>query len=127
MPGTWGDGDLVHVRGTGGCQEDESLCTARGKVAGIGITVAGHRSLYSFSHSVSGKCQTQEHRAATWPGKKNKVLMQKCCSWVENVKVERSREGSLLLLLSQWWPLECLAPGGVAGCGGAHFAVVGIK
>lgn len=53
--------------------------------------------------------------------------MRKGCSWVENVKVQRSREGSPLLLLSQWWPLECLAPGGVAGCGGAHFAVVAIK
>lgn len=41
--------------------------------------------------------------------KEKQVLMQKCCSLVENVKVERSREGSLLLPLSQWWPLECFA------------------
>lgn len=84
------------------------------------------KSLF-ICHLVSGKCQTWEYGAATWPGKKNKVLVQKGCSWVENVKVQRSREGSPLLLLSQWWPLECLAPGGVAACGGARFAVVAIK
>lgn len=49
---------------------------------------------------------------------------------MENVKVERSREGSLLLPVSQWWLLEWLALrlfGGVAGGRGACFAGVGIK
>lgn len=48
MPGTWGGGDLVCVQGTGSCGEDESLWTARGRVSGISIAIAGRRSLYSF-------------------------------------------------------------------------------
>lgn len=69
-----------------------------------------------------------ECRAATWPGKKNKVLMRKCCSQVENIKVERSREGSSAAtepVVASGVP--CSAFGGVAGCADARFAVVGIK
>lgn len=91
-------GDLVCVWGTGGCGEGQSLCTAWDGVAGVGVTAAGHRSLYSFSHSIAGRSQTWEYGAAARPGKKNKVSMQKCCSWVESARVERCRDGFLLLL-----------------------------
>jgi len=111
-----------------GCREGEGLCTAQGGVAGVGVAVAGHRSLYSVSHSVSGKYQTWEYGAAARLGKKNKVLMQKCCSWVENLKVEGSREGSLAAaepVVASGVP--CCAAGGVAVCGGARFALQDIK
>lgn len=66
MPGTWGGGDL---RVCGG--PEFMYCTGWG--AGIGIPASGHRSLYLFSHSVLGNCQTWEYRAATWPGRKNSL------------------------------------------------------
>lgn len=56
--------------------------------------------LRSSGHLVSGKCQTQEYGAAMWPGKENQVLLWKCSSQLENIKVGRSRVGSPLLPLS---------------------------